>query len=126
MRAPSAGKREARSSSRSRTVVPAASTSRSPSVSSRSVGGIRTTLMPAPAPAKPAPPLLGRLRRAYASRGRLPQDLVDPLLEPLVPVRLGGLRESRADDQHVVVARRNVLEPAPHDLAQLAFDAVAS
>src|SRR6266542_6166981 len=65
MRAPSAGKRTARSSSSSRTVSPSASTSRSPFVSSRSVGGILTTLMPAPAPAKPAPPLFARLRQAY-------------------------------------------------------------
>src|SRR5262249_6992710 len=57
----------------------------------------------------------------------LPEHLVDALDEPLVAARLGGLRESRPYDEHVVVRGREGLvgQPEPPDLAQLPLDAVA-
>src|SRR5439155_17667039 len=80
-------------------------------------------------PAGAARPATGRAGAGgspqLGSRRRLAQHLVDPLLEPFVPVCLTGLRETGAHDQHVVVARRDVFEPTPHDLAQLPLDAVA-
>src|SRR5207245_1435817 len=102
--APSAGNFTARSSSSSRTVPPSASTSRSPPVCSRSVGGILTTLMPAPVPAKPAPPLLGRLRRAYGSRvstAGAELDVVDVL---------GDRRRFAADRAGGIAAQRDLVE----------------
>src|SRR5262245_21148961 len=57
---------------------------------------------------------------------RLPQHLVHARLEPLVPVRLGGLREAPAYHQDVVVRGRLPLELHAHDLAELALDAVAN
>src|SRR5712691_1926449 len=127
IRAPSAGNFTARSSSSSRTVPPSASTSRSPPVSSRRVGGILTTLMPAPAPAKPAPPLFlplrrrqsrhlrslagsaestpaGRLRRAYGSCVRpsgAELDVVDVL---------GDCRRLAADRAGGIAAERDLVE----------------
>ena len=45
------------------------------------------------------------------SCGGLPEHLVDALLEPVVAVRLGRLRQAAAHDEHVVVRRRHALEP---------------
>src|SRR5438477_12846603 len=66
--------------------------------------------MPAPAPAKPAPPLLGRLRRAYGSCRLPPAGHRDPqlLLSRVRRVLADDL--SLVDDEDPVGQRENLFE----------------
>src|SRR5437764_5080952 len=81
--------------------------------------------MPAPAAAKPPPPLSdaapSSLRRSC--RGLL-QDFLDALPHPLEALLRGGLRKSGPCDQHIVLALLHLRQKRAPRLTELALDPV--
>src|SRR3954453_3635130 len=66
-----------------------------------------------------------RAHAGRASRGRLPEDLVDALAEPVEAARVHGLGQAGADDEHVVLVLRQLRQARAKRLAQAALDLVA-
>src|SRR5947208_7088715 len=60
-------------------------------------------------------------RRSY---GRLPEHLVDALAKPLGAAFLGRLGQAGPDDQDVVAAGRQRLQPSSPNLAEPALDSI--
>ena len=58
------------------------------------------------------------MRAARLSRGRLPEDLLDALAQPIEAARLDGLGEPGSHDEHVVLVLRQLGQARAEGLAQ--------